>query len=219
MPRADWRSIADVEKDMWSTLDSYLFPLSPGTKCPSGTFELDVATGQMEWSEGMFHIHGLRPGEVVPTFELLMSHKHPSDREHVRALWTNLLRAGGQGALLHRVLDVHGRERRVFSAIQVEATPSGQVEHAHGFMVDVSQSLRIESQHAAAEAIEGAYANKAVIEQAKGIVMALQGVDAASAFQVLAARSQRANVKLHIVAEELVNAAGNNKAKEMLAGY
>jgi AmiR/NasT family two-component response regulator len=62
-------------------------------------------------------------------------------------------------------------------------------------------------------------ANKAVIEQAKGIVMALQGVHAESAFQILAARSQHANAKLHIVAEELVNAAANNKAKDVLAGY
>lgn len=204
---------------MWSTLDTYLFPLQAGTECPSGTFELDVATGKMNWSEGIFRIHGLRPGEVVPTFELLMSHKHPQDREPVRALWKNLLQGGGQGALLHRIMDVQGRERRVFSALQAVAAASGQVEQARGFMVDVTQSLRIESQQAATEALEGAYAHKATIEQAKGIIMALQGVEPPAAFQVLASRSQHANVKLHIVAEELVNAAANGKAREVLTGY
>ena len=204
---------------MWSTLDTYLFPLQTGTECPSGTFELDVATGKMNWSEGMFRLHGLGPGEVVPTLELLMSHKHPQDHGPVRALWKNLLQGGGQGALLHRIVDVHGRERRVFSALQAVAAASGQVEQARGFMVDVTQSLRIESQQAATEAIEGAYAHKAVIEQAKGIIMALQGVEPPAAFQVLASRSQHANVKLHIVAEELVNAAANGKAREVLTGY
>ncbi|WP_306630260.1 PAS and ANTAR domain-containing protein [Arthrobacter sp. B1I2] len=173
----------------------------------------------MDWSEGMFGLHGLRPGEVVPTFEVLMAHKHPADREPVRAVWADLLEAGGQGALLHRIIDGRGRERRVFSALQALAGPSGKVEHARGFMVDVTQSLRIESQHAASEAIEGAFGHKAVIEQAKGIVMALQGLDAPAAFQVLAARSQHANVKLHILAEELVTAAGNGKAREILEGY
>jgi hypothetical protein len=204
---------------MWSKLDTYLFPLPVTAVCPSGTFELNVASGNMEWSEGMFGIHGLRPGEVVPTFDVLMAHKHPEDREPVRALWADLLKGGGQAAMLHRIIDVRGRERRVFSALQAVARPSGTVEYARGFMVDVTQSLRIESQHAASEAIEGAFGHKAVIEQAKGIVMALQGVDAPAAFQVLSGRSQRANVKLHILAEELVNAAANGKAGEVLEGY
>ena len=204
---------------MWSKLDTYLYPLQPSAECPSGTFELHVPSGRMEWSEGMFGIHGFKQGEVVPTIELFMTHKHPLDRDAVVALWADLLKGGGQGALLHRVLDVRGRERRVFSAIQAVAEPSGQVEYVRGFMVDVTQSLRIESQHAAEEAIEGAYGHKALIEQAKGIVMALRGVDGPAAFQVLATRSQHANTKLHIVAEELVNAAANGKAAELLAGF
>ena len=208
-----------MEKNMWSKLDTYLFPLEPSTVCPSGTFDLNVVTGQMEWSEGMFGIHGLKRGEVVPTFELFMAHKHPLDREPVRALWADLLIGGGQGALLHRVIDVRGRERRVFSAVQAVAGASGAAEHISGFMVDVTQSLRIESQHAASEAIEGVYEHKALIEQAKGIVMALRGLDGPAAFQVLATRSQHANVKLHLVAEELVNAAANGKVQEVLAGY
>lgn len=204
---------------MWSKLDTYLFPLQPSAQCPSGTFKLHVPSGKMEWSDGMFGIHGLSHGDVVPTFELFMAHKHPLDREPVRALWVNLLDGGGQGALLHRVIDARGRERRVFSAVQAAAEPSGQVEYVHGFMVDVTQSLRIESQHAASDAIEGVYGHKALIEQAKGIVMALRSVNAPAAFQVLSTRSQHANVKLHIVAEELVNAAANGKAQEVLAGY
>ena len=204
---------------MWSKLDAYLFPLRPPATCPSGTFVLHVPSGTMEWSEGMFGINGLKKGEVVPTLELFMAHKHPLDREPVRALWENLLDGGGQGALLHRVIDVRGRERRVFSAVQAMADPSGHVEYVRGFMVDVTQSLRIESQHAAEEAIEGAYGHKALIEQAKGVVMALRGVDGPAAFQVLATRSQHANTKLHFVAEELVNAAADGKADELLAGY
>ncbi|MHC6594106.1 PAS and ANTAR domain-containing protein [Arthrobacter sp. C152] len=204
---------------MWSKLDTYLYPLEPSSGCPSGTFELDVASGSMLWSAGMFGIHGLAKGEVVPTFELLMAHKHPQDRDHVRGLWTDLLDGGGQGALLHRVLDVRGKERRVFSGIQAEADASGQVHRAHGFMVDITQSLRIESQTAAAEAIEGVYAHKAVIEQAKGIVMALRGVDPEAAFKVLADQSQHTNAKLHLVAGELVACASKGKAQEALARF
>ena len=204
---------------MWSKLDTYLYPLRPSTHCPSGTFELDVASGNMQWSDGLYGIHGLGKGEVVPTFELLMAHKHPSDRDRVRELWADLLAGGGQGALLHRVIDVKGRERRVFSGIQAEADASGRVPRAHGFMVDITQSLRLESQNAASEAIEGVYAHKAVIEQAKGIVMAMLGVDAEAAFQALADQSQHTNAKLHVVADDLVKSASEGTAREALAVF
>ncbi|WP_368730948.1 PAS domain-containing protein, partial [Staphylococcus epidermidis] len=65
----------------------------------------------MEWSEGMFGIHGLRPGEVLPTLELFMAHKHPLDRGQVLSVWAELLEGGGQGALLHRINDIRGKER------------------------------------------------------------------------------------------------------------
>ncbi|WP_427175247.1 PAS and ANTAR domain-containing protein [Arthrobacter sp. 92] len=203
---------------MWSKLVTYLYPLGPGAECPSGTFECHISSGKMQWSEGMFGIHGLRPGEVVPTLELFMAHKHPLDRKQVLSLWAALLKGGGQGALLHRINDIHGKERRVFSAIQAVAGPTGQVDYVHGFMVDVTQSLRIESQDAASEAIERAYAHRYLIEQAKGIVMAIRGVDGPAAFDVLAAGSQLRNTKLRTVAEDLVHAASTGKAAEQLAG-
>jgi hypothetical protein len=172
---------------MWSKLETYLFPLQPGEKCPSGTFEFHVPARTMEWSEGLFGIHGLHPGEVVPTLELFMAHKHLLDRGQVLAVWAELLKGGGQGALLHRINDIRGKEKRVFSALQALAGPAGQVDLVRGFMVDVTQSLRIESQDAAQEAIERVFAHRDLIEQAKGIIMALRGIDGPAAFGVLAA--------------------------------
>lgn len=160
---------------MWSKLVTYLFPLGPGAKSPSGTFECHISSGKMEWSEGMFGIHGLRPGEVVPTLELFMAHKHPLDRGQVLSLWAELLKNGGQGALLHRINDVHGKEKRVFSAIQALAGPTGQVDYVRGFMVDVTQSLRIESQDAASEAIERVYAHRELIRAGEGDRHGLEG--------------------------------------------
>ena len=82
---------------MWSKLDTYLYPLQPSAECPSGTFKVHVPSGKMEWSEGMYGIHGLKQGEVVPTFELFMAHKHPLDREAVLALWADLSKEAARG--------------------------------------------------------------------------------------------------------------------------
>jgi GAF domain-containing protein len=55
-----------------------------------------------------------------------------------------------------------------------------------------------------ADDMRAAMASRAVIEQAKGIVMARNRCDADAAFAVLAAESQRRNVKLREVAMDLV---------------
>ncbi len=49
--------------------------------------------------------------------------------------------------------------------------------------------------------------NRAVIEQAKGMLMAAEGFDEDEAFAVLVRASQRQNLKLHLVARHLMDAA------------
>jgi GAF domain-containing protein len=55
------------------------------------------------------------------------------------------------------------------------------------------------------EQLEEAMRSRAVIEQAKGILMAERGCDADTAFDLLRAASQRENVKLREVAQRLVD--------------
>jgi GAF domain-containing protein len=52
--------------------------------------------------------------------------------------------------------------------------------------------------------LERALASRASIEQAKGVVMAARNVSADQAFELLVAESMRRNVKVRVVAEEMV---------------
>lgn len=49
------------------------------------------------------------------------------------------------------------------------------------------------------------FGRQALIEQTKGMLMLAYGLDADEAFDVLRSQSQRRNVKLRVVAEELLN--------------
>jgi PAS domain S-box-containing protein len=52
-----------------------------------GNWEWDLITDRLSWSEEMFRIHGLEPGEIQPTQEWMLQSVHPHDREQVvRAL-------------------------------------------------------------------------------------------------------------------------------------
>jgi hypothetical protein len=201
---------------MLERLDTYSFALGVGEECPAGNFVLDLATGRFEWSEGLYRIHGYSPGEVVPTLDLLMAHKHPEDRPAIRNLIASLRSNGGQGALFHRLFDSHGVEHRVFTAAEGIRDGSGEVVAIHGFTVDLTASVAAEASRAAADAVRGAYATKAIIEQAKGLIMGLMAVDAEAAFGVLCARSQNTNTKLAAVATALVDAATQGQLPQAL---
>ena len=49
----------------------------------TGTWEWDVKTGVLLWSDNMFRMLGLSPGEIVPTPEGVLARTHPDDRQLV----------------------------------------------------------------------------------------------------------------------------------------
>ena len=73
-----------------------------------------------------------------------------------------------------------------------------------GVLHDANERHKLE---AAALQLETALESRAVIDQAKGIIMARHHCDADQAFKLLAETSSSANVKLRVVAERLVREA------------
>jgi ANTAR domain/PAS fold len=202
-----------------SNLDAYLFPQRTHWQSQTGTFDLDITAGVMDWSDGMFAIHGFAPGDVVPTLDLLLFHKHPEDRESIRKIIQDLSLKGGQTGALHRVIDARQREHQVLSSYHAVHGPSGAVDRVRCFMVDLTWHLREESRQAVDGALQGAFTHRAVIEQAKGIIMVARGVDAEAAFKLLTAQSQHTNTKLHSVATALAAAAARGESAEALAQW
>jgi hypothetical protein len=73
-----------------------------------------------------------------------------------------------------------------------------------GLLIDLTE-LRLSATRAATEhAVTEALRHRAVIEQAKGIVMVVYRVDADTAFHLLRRHSQNSNTKLHELAARLV---------------
>lgn len=51
-----------------------------------GTWEWDLRTGEVTWSEGMYRICGLAPETSKPGVAMAVGHAHPEDRASVQAL-------------------------------------------------------------------------------------------------------------------------------------
>ena len=72
----------------------------------------------------------------------------------------------------------------------------------------VSAYVRYADASRLAAQLEEAMRSRATIEQAKGVLMALHGIDEAAAFDLLRRESQRRNVKLRAVARTVLTQAG-----------
>ena len=48
-----------------------------------GSWEWDITTNEVSWSDELFRIYGLEPGELEPSYEAFLDKVHPDDRESV----------------------------------------------------------------------------------------------------------------------------------------
>ena len=173
---------------------------------PIGTFEYAVATETWTWSEQLFTIHGFGPGDVVPTTELLLAHKHPDDRETAAETIRKARATGEPFAFWHRVVDAQGNHRQVLSVGSGVIGPDGHVQVVRGYMADLSEAVRRSAAREVDEALEGISQSRAVIDQVKGALMLTYKVDADTAFAMLRRYSQLVNVKVREVAREFADA-------------
>lgn len=181
--------------------------LALGPQQLTGEYRIDLATGTWWWSDEAFLVHGFAPGEVVPTTELVLAHKHPEDRERVRRILDAGRRTGSPFSSVHRIMDARGRERTIAVVGQGRRDDDGDLVEIVGYFVDISAVVAERSDERATEQITAAAATRGTIEQAKGVISATYAVDPEQAFALLRATSNDRNVRLHEVAQLVVRTA------------
>ena len=174
-----------------------------GTAQRVGWYRFYFSDERWEWSPEVEQIHGYQPGTVTPTTRLVLSHKHPDDYEHVAATLGDIRRTRKPFSTRHRIIDVQGRIHEVIVVAEHLRDDGGEVIGTNGFYVDVTFPPE-ERESFISEAVADIAANRAVIEQAKGVLMYVYQVEADAAFDVLKWRSQETNVKLRALAEQLL---------------
>lgn len=166
-----------------------------------GRFQYFVTDQRWVWSDQVARMHGYEPGSVEPTTELLLSHQHPDDRAKVAEI-LDRVKTGGQFSSRHRIIDAAGATRWMVVVGDRITDKSGHPIGTEGFYVDVTDSVQSD----VTKAMSGVVEARALIEQAKGVLMVAYGVDSDRAFDILKWRSQTTQVKLKVVAAQLLHA-------------
>ncbi len=169
-----------------------------------GSFRFWFVGQRWEWSDEVARMHGYQPGEVVPTTDLLMSHKHPDDRAHVQDLLDYALRSEESFSSRHRFVDTAGNVHDAIVVADRMVNESGAVLGTAGYYIDLTDTFDETRQELLDEALPDLFENRAAIEQAKGVLMYVYRVSAEQAFRVLQWRSQETNTKLRSLAKQLL---------------
>ncbi|MDR2279712.1 MAG: PAS domain-containing protein, partial [Gordonia sp. (in: high G+C Gram-positive bacteria)] len=135
-----------------------------------GRFRYWFDADRWEWSDEVAVMHGYRPGDVTPTTELMMSHKHPADRESFAQLVQRMRLTKAPFSSRHRIVAVGGRVRSVI-VIGRTFAEAGSVAGTDGFYLDVDDVVDESVRGRVADHVQHFRENGAVIEQAKGMLM------------------------------------------------
>jgi PAS domain S-box-containing protein len=156
-----------------------------------------------EWSEEVQRLHGYEPGTVIPTTELVLSHKHPDDYAQVAATIDDVRRTHKPFSTRHRIITVQGDTRDVVVMGERFRDDDGNVIGTQGFYIDVTPTAQ-QLRSSMTEAVADFAQHRAVIEQAKGVLMYVYRITDAAAFELLIWRSQSSNVKVRALAQQVL---------------
>jgi hypothetical protein len=187
--------------ERWATVTG---ALAGGAGQPVARYRYDAISRTWWWSRDMYLLHGFEPGEVVPTTELMMAHHDVDDLADALERAQALLTGGEPFCWRHRIIDARGRTRTVLSLGEGSRDAAGDIVAVEGYFVDVTDTLRREIDSESHQAVARAALSRAVIEQAKGVLIVVYGVNADAAFELLRWHSQHRNLKLRTLSDGLV---------------
>nr|WP_324193893.1 PAS and ANTAR domain-containing protein [Nocardia blacklockiae] len=170
----------------------------------TGSFRFWFADQRWEWSDELARMHGYEPGAVRPTTHLLLEHNHPDDRARVADAIAYSLQSGQPLSSRHRFLDTAGHVHEVVVVAERLLDDSGGVVGTSGYYIDLTDALAEQRRQVLDDTMPDVVEARAVIEQAKGVLMRVYDLNADQAFRVLRWRSQETNTKLRVLAQQLI---------------
>lgn len=113
-----------------------------------GTWEWDITTGQVTWSETLEAIHGIAPGTFPGTYEAYCSDIHPEDRNCVTDTIAKTLAEGSDHWITYRIVLPDDRVRWVEGRghLFVDDDEMGRPVRMSGVCMDITDRKHAEDQ-------------------------------------------------------------------------
>jgi|GEM_PF-1530555 len=111
-----------------------------------GTWDWKPQTGELVWSDELYRILGFMPQEVVPTYELFLSHVHEDDREDLNNAVEKALYERQSYNIDCRIITRDGQEKTANAQGIVRYDEQGVPIQMLGTFQDITERKKIEKE-------------------------------------------------------------------------
>jgi len=111
-----------------------------------GSWEWDLKTGGISWSDEVFRIYGYEPGEFTPSLDRLMNVVHPGDRDLVSEKMDAALHRGAPYDFTHRIVRPGGEERIIQRQAEIVYDEQDEPLRMVGTIQDITERKRAEEE-------------------------------------------------------------------------
>lgn len=142
-----------------------------------GSWELDLASKALSWSEEIFQIFEIDPAVFGASYDAFLSAVHPEDRAQVDRAYRDSLENHEPYCIEHRLLFPGGRIKYVLERGESFYDAAGRPQRSVGTVQDISESKRTEAALRQSEergrALLNATSETAMLMDRDGVVLAI----------------------------------------------
>jgi PAS domain S-box-containing protein len=117
-----------------------------------GNWSWNIDTGEVEWSDELYHIYELPVGQKQ-TYDTILSYAHPEDRDAIVALLNDCIENKTTYDKHHRIVLPDGRIKTIHRRAEVLTDGNGRVTKLVGTTQDVTERQRLISRLEQSEAL------------------------------------------------------------------
>ncbi len=135
-----------------------------------GTWQWDIESDRVLWSDGVFHLHGRRPEDFAGTVESALADAHPDDRDALAQAIQTTLEDGAPFHVEYRCMRPDGRMVWLESKARCVRDADGKAQRLVGVCMDVTRRKQREEDHARMASIVASSTDAIIGKTVAGVV-------------------------------------------------
>lgn len=162
-----------LQRDLASKLEHQLAVAQQITHM--GSWEWDVTSNSVTWSDELYRIYGLEPRSCEITFESFLARVHPEDRERIQRHVAEAMGRGGRFSYRERVVRPDGTVRELDTIGEVLRSNEGRLLGLIGTCRDITDEVRARNLQLNEQRIlEGIASGRPLDEVLSALVLAIE---------------------------------------------
>ncbi|MDD2321559.1 MAG: diguanylate cyclase, partial [Geobacteraceae bacterium] len=109
-----------------------------------GSWEIDLSSGDVYWSQEAYKIFGMKPGDGILSHEIILAAIHPQEKEAITTILKDALAENNVFSFECRIITAAGSERMILAKGRINRDDTGKAIWAVGFVQDITERKAVE---------------------------------------------------------------------------